>query len=94
MVFVLDNEDDYDVVVDIYIGVRVGFGSVDDVDSDCLFWAMVRWHLLPSYLFHRCNIFCGRDCCCCCCCCFCCVVVVVVVVVGFVVVHDRCHSFA
>ena len=57
MVFVLDNKDDYDVVVDVDIGVSVGFGRVDDVDSICLFWAMVRWHLLSSCLFHRCNVF-------------------------------------
>ena len=35
MVFVLDNKDDYDVVLDVNIGVSVGFGSIDDVDSIC-----------------------------------------------------------
>ena len=82
MKFVLDNEDDDDVVVD------VGAGSFDDVDSICVFLVMVKWHLLPSCLLYCCNIFYGRDCCCCY------VVVVVVVVFVFVVVHNRCHLVA
>jgi len=94
MKFVLNDEDDDDVVVDVGAGVSVGVGSVDDVDYICVFLAMVRWHLLPSCLFHRCNIFCGRDCCYCCCRCCYCVVVVVVAVLVFVVVHDLCHSVA
>ena len=38
----LDNEDDDDVVVDDDVGVSVGVVSVDDVDSVCVFLAMVR----------------------------------------------------
>ena len=74
MKFVLDHEDEYeyDVVVDVGAVVSVGVGSFDDVDSIYVFLAMVRWHLLPSCLFYRCNILCSLDCCCCCWCCCCC----------------------
>ena len=91
---VLDDEDDDDVVVDVGAGVGVGVGSFDDVDYICVFLVMVRWHLLPSCLFHRCNIFCGLDRCCCCCRDCCCVVVIVVVVFVFITVCNRCHSVA
>jgi len=90
MKFVLDNEDDDNVVVDVGAGVSVVVGSFDDVDSICVFLAMIRWHLLQSCLFHHCNIFCGRNHYCYCCCCCCCVIVIDVVVF----VHDRCHSVA
>jgi len=88
---VLDTEDDIDVVVDVGADISVFVGSVGDVHSICLFWVMVRWHLLPSCLFHLCNVFFRRDLCCCRCHCCCSVIIVVVIVVGFVVVHDRCH---
>ena len=93
--FVLNDENDDDVVVDNNVGVSVGVGNVDDVDSICVFLAMVRWHLLPSCLYHRCNYFFGGfDCYCFCCRCHCCVVVIVVVVFVFVLVHNCCHSVA
>ena len=40
MMFVLDDENDGDVVVDDNVGVSFGVDSVDDVDSICLFG---RW---------------------------------------------------
>ena len=37
MKFVLDKEEEDDVVVDVSAGVRVGVGTFDDVDSICVF---------------------------------------------------------
>ena len=79
MKFVLDDEDDDDVVIDIFVGVSVGDKIVGvalkiPTGGDLLLSSRGRWHR-----WRRCCPFSLSDCCCY-------VVVVVVVVVVFVVV--------